>query len=117
MADNPERQGFLRVPVRLMPFVAQCLHSFGAKDAAKRALDFMAQYTDPVKDAERRAYIERGVEVVGEDGELEIDDDCAYIVAGPDADETHAIGAYVLAWVWVDNPNWPEGPINQEASS
>jgi hypothetical protein len=74
--------------------------------ALKRLQEVIDEVTEP-RDAEETAYYEeaRGL---ARDGELEVDDD-AVVSLSEDSDyATGHRGAYVEAWIWVDNPVQPE---------
>jgi hypothetical protein len=74
--------------------------------AVKRLQEVIDEVTEP-RDAEETAYYEeaRGL---ARDGEVEIDDD-AVVSLSEDSDyATRHRGAYVEAWIWIDNPNGPE---------
>jgi hypothetical protein len=82
---------YLHLPVDVIAVLPGLLRAAGYEEAA---LSVVEQRRETIVPEERRAYIEEAIKTYVDEGEVEVDGNA--IVSSSDT------GAYVMAWVWID---------------
>lgn len=75
-------------------------------DAARKRLIEIIREVEKDRDEQEQKYFGLAQSLITRNGEIEIDEDAVVSLSEDEADTGDGIrGAYVQAWVWVDNPD------------